>query len=115
MITFKDPTGNVDFPAAQRPSYLLTFAADGTFSALADCNMVAGSYTTTDPTLATGDLTMIPGPFTAAACPAGSFSDIYVYALGRSQSYAIDATTKLLTITMTDGGTAVFEVGTATP
>ena len=115
VITFTEPAGKVDFPAEQRPNYLLTFMSDGTFTAVVDCNRLSGSYTSTDPMQATGDLTLVPGPFTAAACPPGSYSDLYVYALGRAQSYAIDATTKLLTITMIDGGMAVFEVGTATP
>jgi hypothetical protein len=110
-----DPAGKVDFPADQRAKYLLTFAADGTFNAVVDCNVLSGTYTTADAMQATGDLTLTPGPFTAAACPPGSLSDLYLYALARSKSYAIDATTKLLTITMTDGGTSVFEVGTATP
>jgi len=110
-----DPAGKIDFPADQRSKYTLTFAADKTFSAVVDCNRLTGTYTTADPTRPTGDLTLTPGPFTGAACPPGSYSDLYVYALARSKSYAIDSTTKLLTITMTDGGTAVFEIGTATP
>ena len=52
-----------------------SFAADGTFTALVDCNTLAGSYTTADPAQATGDLTLVPGPFTSAACPPGSFGD----------------------------------------
>jgi heat shock protein HslJ len=110
-----DPAGKVDFPADQRSKYLLTFAADATFSAVADCNKLVGTYKTADPTKPSGDLTLTPGPFTAAACPPGSFSDLYVYALARSKSYAIDPTTKLLTITLTDGGTAIFEAGKAAP
>ena len=38
--------------------------ADGTFSAKADCNTVAGAYTTADAAAASGDLTLAPGPTT---------------------------------------------------
>ena len=48
-----------------RRSYTIEFKSDGTFSAKADCNQVAGAYTTT----ASGGMTITPGPSTMAMCP----------------------------------------------
>jgi hypothetical protein len=116
-MTFKDPpnTPPIEIPAAQRPNLTITFGTDGTFTAKADCNQVTGGYTTPAPGASSGDLTIVPGPATGAVCASSPLPEIYVLGLSRAKSYAIDPTTKLLTITMTDGGTLVFEVNKPTP
>ena len=83
----------------------MSFAADGTFRATADCNTIAGRWTAT----AEGGLSIVPGPSTVVACGEGSYGDLYVLALSNSASYAIANST--LTVTLTDGGTLVYEPG----
>jgi len=103
-ITERVPPFQGVVPVADQPKYTINFATDGTFSAIADCNNVAGSYTTT----ATGGLTIVPGPTTGAACPEGSLGGRYVTALGNAVSYAI--ATNVLTITLKDGGTLAYTI-----
>ena len=90
-------------PPADQVKYTITFAADGTFSAQADCNQVLGTYTTTS----SGGLTITPGPSTIVACEEGSYSDLYVLGLTNAASYAIAS--NQLTITLQDGGTLVYQ------
>jgi heat shock protein HslJ len=90
-------------PPADQPNYTIEFKSDNTFSAKADCNQLAGTYTTTG----SNGLAIVPGPMTLAACPEGSLSDKYVAALGKAASYAV--ANNQLTITLTDGGTLVFK------
>jgi heat shock protein HslJ len=94
-----------DIPAADRAKYTVSFAAGGTFSATADCNVVTGAWTAT----AAGGLSIVPGPSTIVACADGSYGDLYVLALSNSASYAI--ANGGLTITLEDGGTLVYEAG----
>ena len=54
-------------PAADQANYTIEFKSDGTFNAKADCNQLAGTYTTTG----SGGLTIVPGPMTLAAVPRG--------------------------------------------
>ncbi len=91
-------------PAAEQARYTITFNTDGTFSALADCNRVVGTYTTT-----ASKMTIAPGPTTLMACPAGSLSDLYLHALAAAASYAI--ANGQLTITLGGGGTLTFVAG----
>jgi heat shock protein HslJ len=102
-ITEKVPAFQGVVPAADQPNYTITFEPNGNFSAKADCNQLAGSYTTTG----SGGLTLALGPMTLAACPEGSLSDQYVAALGKATSYAV--ANGQLTITTTDGGTLQFK------
>jgi heat shock protein HslJ len=83
--------------------------ADGTFSAQADCNLVNGTYQTENPAAASGSMTIIPGPSTGAACPDGSYADLYVLALTRADRYTI--TGGQLSIAQSDGGTMGFVAG----
>ena len=106
-VTEKVPAFQGVIPADQQASYTITFASDGTFSAKADCNAVAGSYSTADPTAASGDLTITPGPSTLVACPEGSYGDLFVIGLGGAASYAIAGNE--LTITLANEGTLTFK------
>jgi heat shock protein HslJ len=105
-ITTRDPVHQGVVPEAERAKYTVAFAADGTFTATADCNTVNGTWTAT----AEGGLMLSPGPSTIVACGEGSLGDLYVLALTDSASYAI--ADGALTITLSDGGTLGFE---ATP
>ncbi len=90
-------------PAAEQANYTIEFKTDGTFGARADCNQVAGTYTTTT----AGGLTLTLGPSTLVACPDGSLSDLYVLGLSNAASYAI--ANDQLTITLADQGTLVYK------
>ena len=106
-ISEKNPAFQGEIPADQRSKYTLELAQDGTFSALADCNTVTGTYTTADASAASGSLTITPGAGSAKACPDGSFGDLYTYGLGNMTSYAIAG--GKLTLTLLDDGQLVFE------
>lgn len=77
--------------------YTIEFKSDGTFAAKADCNQVAGDYTTGDG----GALTITPGPSTLVACPDDSLADLYMAGLATTESYVIAE--GQLTLTTTDG------------
>ena len=106
-ISEKNPAFQGEIPADQRSKYTLELAQDGTFSALADCNTVTGTYTTADASAASGNLTITPGAGSAKACPDGSFGDLYTYGLGNVTSYAIAG--GKLTLTLLDDGQLAFE------
>ena len=105
-ITEKNPAFQGVVPEAQQPNYTIEFKADGTFAAKADCNSVAGTYTTADATAASGALTLALGPATLVACADGSYSDLYILALNNTASYAI--ANGALTVTLKDEGTLVY-------
>jgi heat shock protein HslJ len=102
-LTTKVPAFQGVVPAADQSKYTIEFMSDGTFASKADCNQVAGTYTTTS----SGGLTIKPGPSTMAACPEGSLGPEYVAALALAKSYAI-ANAELV-ITLTDEGTLQFK------
>ena len=102
-ITEKVPAFQGVVPAAEQANYTIEFKTDGTFGARADCNQVAGTYTTTT----AGGLTLTLGPSTLVACPDGSLSDLYVLGLSNAASYAI--ANDQLTITLADQGTLVYK------
>ena len=102
-ITEKVPAFQGVVPTDQQANYTIEFKSDGSFSAKADCNNVSGTYTTTS----SGGLTIVPGPTTLVACPAGSMSSQYIAGLGNAASYAIAS--GQLTITLKDQGTLVFK------
>ena len=105
-VTEKVPAFQGVIPEAEQANYTITFHADGSFEAKADCNSVSGTYTTADPTADSGDLSIFPGPSTRVACPEGSFGDLFTIGLGSAASYAIadDA----LTLTLVNDGTLTF-------
>jgi heat shock protein HslJ len=102
-LTTKVPAFQGVIPAADQAKYTIEFKTDGSFAATADCNQVAGTYTTTS----SGGLTIKPGPSTMAACPEGSLGPEYVTALGLAKSYAI--TNNELMITLSDEGTLQYK------
>jgi heat shock protein HslJ len=94
-------------PVEGQANYTIEFNDDGTFSAKADCNQVAGTYEV----VSDGVLTIVPGPATLAACPEDSLGDEYVQALGQAGSYTIAE--NQLTITLLDDGMLTFRAAEA--
>ena len=90
-------------PAAEQPKYTIAFAAGGTFSALADCNTLKGTWTAGSG----GTLALQIGPSSLVACGEDSLSDLYIIGLNRVASYAIASAQ--LTLTTDDGGTLVYK------
>jgi heat shock protein HslJ len=83
--------------------YTIEFRSDGTFQAKADCNTVAGTYTSS----ASGGLKISPGPSTLAACGADSMSELFVERLGLAISYTFFRSE--MTINLQDLGTMQFK------
>jgi heat shock protein HslJ len=88
-------------PVADQARYTITFNDDGTFQAQADCNTVGGSYTTSG-----NSMTIQPGPSTLVACPADSYGDAFVAALGQVATFAVGRS--VLTLTLSDGSSMTF-------
>jgi heat shock protein HslJ len=101
-ITTQSPSFSAIVPAEAMVNYTIEFNDDGTFSAKADCNQVAGDYTIQD----SGVLTITPGPSTLAFCGEESLGDAYVAALAQAGAYTIAE--NQLTITLLDDGTLTF-------
>ncbi len=102
-VTEKVPAFQGVVPDAEQANYTIEFKTDGSFQAKADCNQVAGTYSTTS----SGGMTLVLGPSTMAACAEGSLADLYVLGLSNASSYAIEG--GQLTITLAEGGTLVFK------
>ena len=77
-ITGKTPAFQGVIPPAEQSLYTIAFATDGTFAARADCNAMAGTYTTDR----RDGMTITPGPSTLVACPDGSYGGLFAHALG---------------------------------
>ena len=92
-------------PAAEQPRYSITFATDGTFSGVADCNAIAGSYTTTGK----DEMTINLGSSTLKVCPEGSYGSLFAHGLGTVETWAI--ANDELTLRTSNGGTATFVEG----
>src|SRR5215471_11812825 len=86
-----------------RTRYTIAFAADGTFSARADCNQVNGTYRQFG-----RRLTLQLGPSTLVACPPDSKADDFVQQLGAVTSQAGTDTALVLNLRL-DSGSMVFE------
>jgi heat shock protein HslJ len=102
-ITEVTPAFQGVVPVEEQPNYTIEFKTDGTFTAKADCNSLAGTYTTTS----SGGMTIAVGPSTLVACPTGSMGAQFTAGLGNAASYVIAS--NQLTITLTDSGTLVFK------
>ena len=98
-VTEQVPAFQGVVPAEEQGQYTIAFNTDGTFSAQADCNQVAGDYAVADG----NKLTITPGASTLMLCPAGEFGLLFVNALADAASYTISD--QSLTITKGDGGT----------
>ena len=83
-LTEKVPAFQGVVPAEQQPHYTILFNSDSTFSATADCNVVAGTYTTSG-----SNITITPGMSTMAFCGEESLDTMYMHMLGTAESYAI--------------------------
>ena len=106
-ITEQVPAFQGVVPEPDQAKYTIEFADDGTFSATADCNSVAGDYETDDPTASSGAISITPGPTTLVFCAEGSLGDLFVIGLSNAVAYSIDA--GALTITLGNGGTLEFK------
>jgi heat shock protein HslJ len=106
-IKTTNPAFQGQIPADQQQNYTITFAADGTFSALADCNTITGTYTTADAASSSGNLTITPSSGSLKACGDDSFGDLYSYGLANVSSYAIAS--GVLTTTLVDDGQMTFK------
>jgi len=95
------PQSQSDVP--EPSAYTIEFLSDGTFQAKADCNAVAGTYTSTS----SGGLKIYPGPSTLAACGADSMSEAFVEKIGLAISYTFFRSE--MTINLQDLGTMQFE------
>ena len=82
--------------------YTATFNSDGTINVKADCIDAHGTYTTSSATM-----TITLGPTTLPECSSGSLSGLFLAALPKAASYAINSGT--LTITLSDTGTMTFK------
>jgi heat shock protein HslJ len=107
-VTLVDPPFQGAVPPDQQALYTLQLAANGTFTAQADCKTVSGTYAPANPSGTRGDLTITPGPIPMISCSEGSYSDLYIAALGRTQTFAI--ANSQLTLTLSDGGTIQYGV-----
>ncbi len=101
-VTFSDPANGLQIiPDADR--YQMTLNEDGTINVQADCNQVSGTYT-----LADGNVEIVLGPSTRAACPEDSLGDQFVQHLSNARVYfAKDGS--LFFDLMADGGTMRFD------
>ena len=82
-------------------NYTITFASDGTYAGKADCNQIAGAYTTSG-----SSITIKPGPSTLAACAPDSLDQLYIAGLLSATTYKIDGST--LTLSNAAGDTMQF-------
>ena len=98
--TTKTPASQSVVPDPQ--DYTIEFKTNQTFSAKADCNQVAGTWTSTSD----NGLTITLGPSTLAACGSDSLSDLYVAGLAKAKLYVIEESKLILTLT--DEGTMTF-------
>ncbi len=93
-----DPPWQWTVPLDQQANYTVAFAEDGTFSATADCNQLAGTWEAGR----SNALEIVPGPMTMAFCGEGSFDVLYAGILGQAASFATAGTS--LDIALADGG-----------
>jgi heat shock protein HslJ len=82
--------------------YTLTFLDNGLYNVQADCNQGSGAYTVDG-----SQLTLQPGPMTAAACPPDSQDTVFLQDLGRAVTYVFDGDKLVLNLAM-DSGKMVF-------
>jgi|1186.fasta_scaffold100204_1 heat shock protein HslJ len=106
-ITESVPAFQGAVPAADQSKYTIQFDGKGAFTAVADCNQVSGTYTTSG----SNGLTIVPGPSTLAYCGDESLGDKFVTGLGQTQTYTI--ANDQLTLNLQDNGTLIFSAAAA--
>jgi heat shock protein HslJ len=106
-ITEKVPAFQGVVPPADQPKYTITFNADGQFTGSADCNQIAGTYTTSG----SNGIAITQGSSTMAMCGEGSLDILYIHSLAKAKTYAI--ANDELTLTLSDEGTLTFAAATA--
>jgi D-alanyl-D-alanine carboxypeptidase len=102
-VSFTSPVEEVKIDSPER--YLLTFAAEGAVTIVADCNNAGGTYTADAPT--PGSLTILIGTVTTAACQPGSRSEQFLTLVAGAARYFFEDG-RLFIDLMADGGTLVF-------
>ena len=95
--------GTQTLAVADPSRYTITFAADGTASIKADCNMVTAQYT-----VAGSALSIIPGASTMAMCPEDSQDQLFVQQLGAAATHFFQGN-ELFISQVGNGGTMRFE------
>jgi len=83
--------------------FVITFGADGKFSATTDCNSVSGSYTATKTTISFGNMMS-----TLMFCE-GSQESTFTKILGSAQSYQFTSKGELVFNLEFDSGSAIFK------
>ena len=99
-ITGKLPAYQGVIPAEQQARFQLRFNEDKSYNGTADCNQIAGKYSTGR----NNSLNINPGISTLALCPDGSYGDLFAPALTRAGLRVAEG---ILTITLEDGRTMV--------
>ena len=80
-------------------NYTIQFKPDQTFSGKADCNQIAGTWTSTE-----GDgITITVGPSTMAACGPDSLAPTYLAGLDKATAYGLESSSKLTLVLGTEG------------
>lgn len=98
----------VEEPLDDSENYTVTFNADGTLAAQADCNRVLGTYTADGGSV--GGMRTQLGPATLAACGPDSHADLLVNVLESAQDYKVPPGGATLELIQPAGGTVlVFE------
>ncbi len=106
-ITEQTPTFQGVVPAAEQPNYAITFNDDGTYTGRADCNAIAGTYTTGR----NDSITIAPGASTLIACPGDSYGPLFAHAITTATTYAV--ANGDLTLSRDDGASMTFVSGSA--
>ena len=83
-------------------NYTITFNEDGSYNGMADCNSIAGQYTTGSG----GTIKILPGPSTLMACPEGSSDFVFTGGLAAARSYRLDGGQLVLA---NDNGSMTFD------
>jgi heat shock protein HslJ len=94
------PAGLSNVPDPE--NYTITFNEDGSYEGKADCNQIAGQYTTGSG----GEISILAGPSTLMACPEGSADFIFTGGLAAATSYRIDGGQLVL---VNDNGSMTFD------
>ncbi len=108
-MTEQTPAFQAVVPPEDQGKYTIRFADGGTFAGTADCNAVAGTYTTRG----SDEMTITVGSSTLALCPEGSMGGLFVHALSNVTNFAI--ADGELTLKLQGGGTLGFVAGTGAP